>query len=739
MLEIDNNSSYGVVDVRLSDMFTNAAEVLWNGKTGASILFRCNCTSTAFAPHKHGGEKGIHMRFQIDTYETVIPHHYDSTLNHSFPSHTLSPPQSGGGGSSLHNNKLIKEDVDADYQTKEYQRFSAPSPVPDYNTGHYWKHVCSSYCRIQLFRLKGAQRKLKTDKCKVDRLNPSDLRKRYQTPSKITLLYNCQFDSLYSMMPFARYMDSIQHQAAPDHHSHHHQHHGLDECLLMNGEPRNSITVNTNSSSYLANATSSSSMLLYGSNYAAQPILVDQNKRQHQISPVSSVNELIGHGMIDTHQSQVVIDSSISSSMSSSSSTSNEEPRFYLEQNPTYQTLTSKSMSIKEVMCSDLTGSMNAGLMNEMPPVDELMFNRMKRTSSISSLNNSYSYSGSIANYGFNTNKAKIQKTNSLAATNQVLYNNSNKYSSSSPNSPNSPLQHNNTNNSQMINQTTINNHQHQQQQPQQQTLLPNNTLVKQPSFVHLNEAINTTYNQTFVLDNSIPQTTNNNLLHNNLLPHDCSSKYAQDWLLANRFGHLSQLFANYTSNDILRLNKEDVISLCGCSDGIRLYNLAHNIQIKPKLSIFVRFKGHAYFYAIFLPDWKTRFLMKKLIALYSNCFDLTRDENCGEEKADEKNESLVEKAEEEKTRREANQMRRPQEIEGFLETNFEFELFLKVKDILVKTTDEVLNNLQDQSRFQVEIDLGQINRANLTSLFNNKLAKSKPTLAKILMIPIDN
>ena len=69
MLEIDSGSSYGTIDIRLSDTYTNAAEVLWYGKTGANIFFRCNCTSTAFAPHKHGGEKGIHMRFQIDTLE----------------------------------------------------------------------------------------------------------------------------------------------------------------------------------------------------------------------------------------------------------------------------------------------------------------------------------------------------------------------------------------------------------------------------------------------------------------------------------------------------------------------------------------------------------------------------------------------------------------------------------------------------------------------------------------------
>jgi len=69
MLEIDNGCSFGVIDIRLSDMFTNAVEVLWHGNTGANLFFRCNCTSTAFAPHKHGGEKGIHMRFQIDTFD----------------------------------------------------------------------------------------------------------------------------------------------------------------------------------------------------------------------------------------------------------------------------------------------------------------------------------------------------------------------------------------------------------------------------------------------------------------------------------------------------------------------------------------------------------------------------------------------------------------------------------------------------------------------------------------------
>lgn len=80
MLEIEANpnvpggtttTTTTTAEVRHSPHYINAAEVVWNGRTGANVTFRCNCTSTAFAPHKHGGEKGIHMRLQIDTYEVV--------------------------------------------------------------------------------------------------------------------------------------------------------------------------------------------------------------------------------------------------------------------------------------------------------------------------------------------------------------------------------------------------------------------------------------------------------------------------------------------------------------------------------------------------------------------------------------------------------------------------------------------------------------------------------------------
>lgn len=71
------------------------------------------------------------------------------------------------------------------------------------------RHLGASYARIQLFRLKGAQRKLKTDRCKIERLTPNDLRKRYQISNKFTLLYtSSSFDPLYSLSPMAAPSDS---------------------------------------------------------------------------------------------------------------------------------------------------------------------------------------------------------------------------------------------------------------------------------------------------------------------------------------------------------------------------------------------------------------------------------------------------------------------------------------------------------------------------------------------------
>ncbi len=47
MLEIDKNLNFGNYDIRVNNMYTNAIEIIWDGKNSTSIFIKCNCTSTA--------------------------------------------------------------------------------------------------------------------------------------------------------------------------------------------------------------------------------------------------------------------------------------------------------------------------------------------------------------------------------------------------------------------------------------------------------------------------------------------------------------------------------------------------------------------------------------------------------------------------------------------------------------------------------------------------------------------
>ena len=284
------------------------------------------------------------------------------------------------------------------------------------------------------------------------------------------------------------------------------------------------------------------------------------------------------------------------------------------------------------------------------------------------------------------------------------------------------------------------------------------------------------------------------------LLP-DCNSKYVHEWLFTNRFSQLLHLFSNYGSNDILRLSKDDLIKLCGAPDGIRCYNLAHNIQIKSKLTIFVTFQNsQSYFSAIFLSDWKCKFIVKRLFSLFSsyvnnsngdkeakisqltikdeqivdnnsnNSNGQTSSTNVYTEESEEddndsdehsqnanqkcdsidKNEDnvLYKNTDDEKLTTIENQdylylYEKMQSIE------YKYELFFKHKGILVKTTDEVLNNLLDQSRFLIQFELPPVvdtqsvlnNSTEASNKNNQAFSKSlldKDNLIKIIMIPLN-
>ena len=138
LFDLDMNVTYGVLSIIRSRQIPNAVEIVWEASstTSTTLSVRFKCTSTDFAHKRHGGEKGIPLRIQLDTY-------HESDL----------------------------DDL---------------------------RHLHSCCCKVQLFRLKGAQRKYKADQLRIEKLD-HEQRRRYQTTLEHTALKACRISSLYSM------------------------------------------------------------------------------------------------------------------------------------------------------------------------------------------------------------------------------------------------------------------------------------------------------------------------------------------------------------------------------------------------------------------------------------------------------------------------------------------------------------------------------------------------------------
>ncbi|XP_029567418.1 transcription factor CP2-like protein 1 isoform X3 [Salmo trutta] len=57
----------------------NTVKFLWDPVKNASVFIQVNCISTELTPRKHGGEKGVPFRIQIDTF---TPNKHGEYLEH---------------------------------------------------------------------------------------------------------------------------------------------------------------------------------------------------------------------------------------------------------------------------------------------------------------------------------------------------------------------------------------------------------------------------------------------------------------------------------------------------------------------------------------------------------------------------------------------------------------------------------------------------------------------------------
>ncbi|XP_064397820.1 transcription factor CP2-like [Halichondria panicea] len=67
LLEMDNVGCGGVGFIENSETNLQTISFTWSSLTPAIVAFKVNCLSSEFAPRKHGGERGIPLRLQLDT------------------------------------------------------------------------------------------------------------------------------------------------------------------------------------------------------------------------------------------------------------------------------------------------------------------------------------------------------------------------------------------------------------------------------------------------------------------------------------------------------------------------------------------------------------------------------------------------------------------------------------------------------------------------------------------------
>ncbi|KFW89968.1 Transcription factor CP2, partial [Phalacrocorax carbo] len=61
--------SVGIIDPRANPTQLNTVEFLWDPSKRTSVFIQVHCISTEFTMRKHGGEKGVPFRVQIDTFK----------------------------------------------------------------------------------------------------------------------------------------------------------------------------------------------------------------------------------------------------------------------------------------------------------------------------------------------------------------------------------------------------------------------------------------------------------------------------------------------------------------------------------------------------------------------------------------------------------------------------------------------------------------------------------------------
>ncbi|KAL7737667.1 hypothetical protein ACLKA6_006071 [Drosophila palustris] len=197
IIEVDVPLSYGLCHVSqpLSSSSLNTVEIFWDPLKEVGVYIKVNCISTEFTPKKHGGEKGVPFRLQIETYientsTSTSATTAETTINSGNSSSSSSNSSSSANGNNNNNSNSNKTLA---ITSPDNRTGNGSNNISGLATLNGKQAVHAAACQIKVFKLKGADRKHKQDREKIQK-RPQSEQEKFQPSYECTIMNDISLD-----------------------------------------------------------------------------------------------------------------------------------------------------------------------------------------------------------------------------------------------------------------------------------------------------------------------------------------------------------------------------------------------------------------------------------------------------------------------------------------------------------------------------------------------------------------
>lgn len=522
IFSVDMKLSYNVFGVESDGL--NKYEFLWDSSKVAGVFIRINSISTEFTPKKHGGEKGVPFKLSIETFS------YNSKTHDSY-------------------------------------------------------FISAGCCQIKVFKPKGAERKIRSDRDKIFK-RPSSEQEKYHRSCDYTTFKECSLTSLHPMA-----------EGSLCYYRHSHGHFASKQSVS------NSNSNVAQSISAQASATPNHNEEDLDNQNNARQTQSNDNQQPPDHIRSSSENETDSSGhMVDNRRDYQI--------HSDNRSVTSAPGKFHQIEYPA-RSLSHNQYSRSSVDNSDYNNTdLSYGHQFNQQPHSELHFNHsndllqlpqtsafnqiyhgnpVRNVAGLAGINNSQHFG--MAYYGHTlptpipTHIPPSTSFGAPVANPLTSYSNTHNYSDCS--------QHYDTDlNASMKNHTNHSNNQ-----------LPSSCYSRSKD--SSSAAMHEPQASKPIDSDEYKQITK--------LTISSSCADVISWFAHNRFGQYTKTFGSFSGSDLFRLSRTELIEICGFIDGIRLYNSLHNQPIKPRRVLYVSYKFNDIFHPIHLYEVTLRELLDEL------------------------------------------------------------------------------------------------------------------------------